>query len=494
MGRMAVAAGRPVVSGMRPVNKCPEGLTMKRKFAIHGRDVPYAAGRKPLVIGPAPKLAVLLAAALCVTPASSCGESLPMTWSEPIEVAHGKAVRGPWRMNESVWHFVDDPTVALTDQGNAGVAWVDHSRKDILFQVYAPGGKARFAEPMNISRSPGIFSWLPRLIMTSGHPEEVYVLWQEIIFSGGTHGGEIFFARSADGGKTFSNPLNLSNTPAGAGKGRLTKDIWFNGSLDLARSADGILYAAWTEYEGALRFSRSTDRGGSFSEPVLIAGGRGEPPARGPSLAVGPGGEVYFVWTVGEEPAADIHYAVSTDQGRSFGDTRRIVESDGYSDAPKIAVDGRGTIHLVYAEGPAGPLQRYHVRYARSKEGDGTFQESKEISGVHTKNFESVGFPYLDLDGRGNLYVLWELFPDEGFLSKGLGLTFSGDGGRTFASPVIVPGSLDPELGFNGSQQGLFMKKLAVNQAGDMAIVNSTFKPRESSRVWLIRCRGAAGG
>ena len=201
------------------------------------------------------------AAALCALPVSCREDSLSVTWGERMEVARGKAVRGPWRMNESVWHFVDDPTVAITDQGNAGVAWADHSQKDILFQVYAPDGSRRFVEPVNVSRSPGIFSWLPRVIMASGHPEEVYILWQEIIFSGGTHGGEIFFARSADGGKTFSDPLNLSNSVAGDGKGRLTKGIWFNGSLDLAMSAEGTLYAAWTEYEGALRFSRSTDLG-----------------------------------------------------------------------------------------------------------------------------------------------------------------------------------------------------------------------------------------
>jgi hypothetical protein len=466
---------------------------MKKRFSFYGYNVPFAAGKKPPVIWAATKLAVFLAAALCVMPGSSRGNSLPVTWGESIEVAYGKAVRGLWLMNESVWHFVDDPTVAITDEGNAGVVWADHSRKDIYFQVYAPDGRARFAEPVNISRSPGIFSWLPRVIMTSGDTEEVYVLWQEIIFSGGTHGGEILFARSADGGKTFGKPLNLSNTSAGAGKGRLTKSMWFNGSLDLARSADGTLYAAWTEYEGALRFSRSTDRGGSFSAPALIAGGRGESPGRGPSLAVGRSGEVYLVWTVGEDPSADIHYAASADQGRTFRSPRTIFESEGYSDAPKIAVDGRGTIHLVYAEGSAGPLQRYHIRYARSKEGDGTFQEPVEISGSHSRMFESAGYPSLDLDGSGNLYVLWELLPEDGFFPKGLGLTFSGDGGKTFTSPVVVPGGLDPKLGFSGSQQGLFMKKLAVNKAGEMAIVNSTFKENESSRIRLIRGRVTTG-
>ena len=466
---------------------------MKREFSFYGQKAPLRAWTKPPLIWRGPKLAVLLAATLHVMPGLSPAYSPPVTWGERIEVARGNAFRGPWRMNESVWDFVDDPTVAITDEGNVGVAWADHSRKDILFQVCGPDGRARFAEPVNISRSPRIFSWLPRVIMTSGHPEEVYVLWQEIVFSGGTHGGEIFFSRSADGGKTFSEPLNLSNTPAGAGKGRLLKQTWFNGSLDLARSADGNLYAAWTEYEGPLRFSRSTDGGRTFSPPALIAGGPGESPGRGPSLAVGPNGKVHLAWTVGEDDAADLHYAASMDEGRTFGSPRTIFESEGYSDAPKIAVDPKGTIHLVYAEGPLGPLQRYHVRYARSKEGDGTFHEPVEISKAHSRIFKSVGFPYPDLDARGNLYVLWELFQEEEYFPIGLGLTYSGNGGKTFESPVIVPGGPGPEHGFSGSQQGLFMKKLAVNKGGEMAIVNSIFNPDESSRILLIRGRVASG-
>ena len=452
--------------------------------------------KKPFPVAPAWALWVMLTVLYGVP--LSWGDSfhLHLHWRKPIEVARGAAVRGPWRMNDSDWRFVDDPGVAITDQGDVGVVWADHSRQDIFFQAYDPSGKARFSRAVNISRSPGIFSWLPRVIMTSDHPGQVYVLWQEIIFSGGTHGGEILFARSVDGGETFGEPLNLSNTPAGAGKGRLTRESWFNGSMDLVRSADGILHAVWTEYEGALRFSRSTDGGGSFSEPVLIAGGRDESPARGPSLAVGPGNDVHLVWAVGEEPDADLHYTVSMDQGLSFESPQRIVKSPSYSDAPKIAVDIRGTIHIVYAQSPTGPLQHYQIHYTRKMPGDSTFQKPVGISGAQTDRFKSMGFPYLALDAEDQLYVLWELFPDAKSFPRGLGFTFSGNRGESFGPATVVPG-LDPELGFNGSQQGLFMKKLAVNSSGEMAIVNSTFNPHHSSHIWLIRGRsdrGRSGG
>jgi hypothetical protein len=434
---------------------------------------------------------VLLAVALIAAPAFGQAGPSRVTWDEKIEVASGGGYRGPWRMNKSEFHYIDDPTVAINEQSLVGVAWADQSRQDIFFQIYEPDGKTRFEKPVNVSGSPRIFSWLPRMVIASSDASHVYVLWQEIVFSGGSHGGEILFARSTDGGKTFGDPVNLSNSIAGDGKGRLTGRYWHNGSLDLAMGPGGDLYAAWTEYEGNLWFSRSTDRGNNFSKPLRIAGGHDAEPARGPSLAVAAEGSVYLAWTVGEDKAADIRLAKSGDHGQSFGAPRVVFESDGHSDAPKIAVDSEGTVHLVYAESPTGPFGLYHIRYTRSNDGARSFEKPREISSPQTKRFESVSFPALSLDGEDNLYVIWELFPSRADYPRGLGFTSSSDGGRSFASPSVIPGSGDPALGVNGSQQGLLMRKLAVNGAAALAVVNSTFKRNQTSRIWLFRGQAA---
>jgi hypothetical protein len=411
-----------------------------------------------------------------------------VNWTGIIEVAVGEAYQGPWRMNESDFRYVDAPTVAIDADDIAGVAWVDQAHKDIYFQSYEADGSARLAEPVNVSQSPRVFSWLPRMVFGLEGSQEVYLLWQEIVFSGGTHGGEIFFARSTDAGRTFSAPLNLSNTPAGAGKGRLTPDFWHNGSLDLALGGEGELYAAWSEYEGALWLRRSTDGGGSFSEPLRVTGAAAEP-ARGPTLAVGAEGVVHLAWTVGEDPAADLRLASSVDGGGSFGEARVLFPSSGHAEAPKLAVDEGGTVHLVYAESPAGPMRRYHIRYARSSDGARSFEESRVISAQHSDEFASVNFPALRVGGARSLYALWDLFPDHRERPRGLGFTYSADGGRAFSSPLVIPGTAEQGLGFNGSLQGLLMNKLAVNERGAIAIVNSTFQPNQGSRVRLIRGR-----
>ena len=414
-----------------------------------------------------------------------------VTWGGGIEVATGDAYVGPWRANASVFEYVDDPAVAIDADGVVGVAWADQPRKDIFFRLYAPDGTARPGAPVDISRSPDTFSWLPRIVIAPGDPRTIYILWQEIIFSGGSHGGDILFARSTDGGSTFGAPVNLSNSIDGDGKGRITATYWHNGSLDLAIGPSGVLYAAWSDYQGHLWFNRSTDRGESFTKPSRLAGGGDEAPARAPALAVGAKGVLYLAWTVGEDMAADIRLTRSVDGGRSFDVPRIVYDSDGYSEAPKIAVDGEGTVHLVYGEGPRGPFAGSHIRYVRLNKKGRRIERPRVISGPHGERFESVNFPALAMDAADNLYVTWETYPSLQDFPRGLEFTYSDDGGHSFTAPAAIPGSADAAGGVNGSRQGMLMKKLAVNRSGAIAVVNSTFRRNEISRILLVRGQAA---
>lgn len=418
------------------------------------------------------------------------GESPAITWTRTVTVDSGAGRVGPWRMNRSDWRYVDDPTVALDGRGRAAVAWVDQARKDVLFQRYGPGGAPLLAEPANVSRSPGVFSWLPRVAVAPGDPDRTYVLWQEIVFSGGTHGGEAFFARSADGGRTFGEPVNLSRTEAGAGKGRLTPEVWHNGSLDLAVGPGGTVYAAWTVYEGGLFLARSTDRGDSFSDPLRVtSAGGGDEPARGPSVAVGSEGTVHLAWAVGGDPEADLRYALSRDTGRSFAEPRRLFSGPGHADAPKLALGDDGTLHLAWAVSPEGPGRRYGVRHARGRiDSAGTgpdFGEPRTVSRAPEGSEAGARFPHLAPDASGDPWIAWERYPPGRRRSRGLALATSPDGGRSFSSPSPVPGTAAPAFRANGSLQGLLMRKLAVGADGTVAVVNSAFEPEEASRVRL---------
>lgn len=369
-----------------------------------------------------------------------------LAWQAPVDIATGGGTKGPWQQNDSTYDFVDDASVALGPDGTPYVVWVDHRDKDVHFR------------DVNVSRSPSTFSWLPRIAVDG---KDVYVSWQEIIFSpGGSHGGEILFARSTDGGATFEAPVNLSNSVEGDGKGRITAEIWHNGSLDLAVGR-GAIHAAWTSYDGGLYAASSRD-GLTWTAPKQVAGTR-EKPARAPSLAIGDA--VYLAWTYGEDMRADIHVA------RDFGAPVVVAKTATYSDAPKLAVDDRGTLHVAYAETSGDAFATSRVMYARSTDGT-TFTKPRAIG-------DEGSFPSLAVDER-RVVIAYELgSAASARTARGLGIAMSPD----FRARVI-PGSADEAP--NGSQQGRLQQKLAV-RGGAIAIVNSALRAGTSSRVWMVR-------
>lgn len=210
---------------------------------------------------------------------------------------------------------------------------------------------------------------------------------------------------------------NDSRSRGGDGKGRLGRDIWSNGSLDIAIGADGAVLAAWTEYHGALWFARSRDGGASFGRPQLV----GDP------------------------------------QGRA--------------DAPGLALDGAGGLHLVYALHPeqGGPPM---VRYTHASAGGG-FGPVRTLSA-------GAAYPALAGDGKDGLAVAWNDIGPAG-RPRALGIAFSGDAGHHFTAPAEVPGSAAPPGGSNGSQQGLLGRKLAMDASGQVALVESSLVPGEGA-------------
>jgi hypothetical protein len=97
-------------------------------------------------------------------------------------------------MNESNFDYVDDPTLAINEQGFVGIAWADQSRQDIFFQIYAPNGNRRFREPVNVSASPRIFSWLPKIVIGPGDQRSVRPLAGDRLFRGQPWRRDLFCA------------------------------------------------------------------------------------------------------------------------------------------------------------------------------------------------------------------------------------------------------------------------------------------------------------
>src|SRR5262249_45272044 len=162
---------------------------------------------------------------------------------------------------------------------------------------------------------------------------------------------------------------------------------------------------------------------------VVATGGK--IPTRAPSLAVG-NGTIYLAWTVGETSDADIHVASSRD-GKTFSSPMIVEHTHGYCDAPKIAVDAAGTLHVAFPQTKGGPSARAEVRYTRSRDGK-TFEPPRVVSLPFASGIGG-SFPSLAVDGR-RVFVTWEYTPSGDDLPHGIGIAYSYDGGANFTKPA----------------------------------------------------------
>jgi hypothetical protein len=213
---------------------------------------------------------------------------------------------------------------------------------------------------------------------------------------GATRNG-IFVRQSPDGGKTWDpNAVAVFSHESKPGIPFEDKPYIV---ADTVSPHPGNLYIGWTQFTlsaSDLIFSRSTDGGRSWSQPIKLNSTPGLPRDDNGALegfdgAVGPDGALYTIW----DDRAGIMMAVSRDGGRSFSHDRRIIA--------------------------AGP---------------GYFG----IAGVSRSN----GFPQIGIDPRkgkskdgkgGNLYVSWSDYVNgdvDVFVSS------SSDHGKTWSTPVRV--------------------------------------------------------
>ena len=153
----------------------------------------------------------------------------------------------------------------------------------------------------------------------------------------------IFVNRSADGGATWSQPVPVVdhiNTVE-----PFEDKPWI--VTDNAPESDhfGNVYVAWTRFDvygssnpndsTQILFSRSLDRGESFSVPIRISDSGGDAKdsddtVEGAVPAVGPDGQVYVVWAGPEGLVFDR----SLDGGWTFGEDRVISRTPGGWDIP----------------------------------------------------------------------------------------------------------------------------------------------------------------
>ncbi|HEY2077069.1 MAG TPA: sialidase family protein [Streptosporangiaceae bacterium] len=237
------------------------------------------------------------------------------TWaglsSDPSHL--GTLIPGVERLTGGQYDAGGDPSVAFDSKGNVYYAGLGFNRTSAPNTVavnkgtFDSSGNLTWGPPTFVDQttSPAVLNdkeWIAAdSNPSSPFRDRVYVTYTRFIFNAHTGSfvqAPIQFAYSADGGATFSTPVNIGGNV-----------LYDQGSRPIV-GPDGTLYVI---FEGSTRLAalnsewivKSTDGGASFSKPVKIADVQDIiPPANTafrvnsfPAGAAAPNGDLYVAWS-----------------------------------------------------------------------------------------------------------------------------------------------------------------------------------------------------
>lgn len=373
--------------------------------------------------------------------------------------ARAQVVFSPAKNVSNNTDFSMTPQMGVDAAGNISVVWEDDTanNSNILFSRSTDGGKT-FSTPKNLSNSSG-FSFSPQIAVDSNGG--INVVWVDT-----TPGNEdIFFSRSTDGGVTFSTPQNLSNDPPDSANPQIGVDstgnisvVWENdditfgimyrhstdgvtfspmanlatnttGSIgpQMAIAADGSINVAWEDdfnFQSDISFSRSTDKGATFSTPKNLSNNSGN--SFSAQIAVGLNGNIEVVWTDDTPGNNDIFFTHSTDGGVTFAATKNLSNSPGNSGNELIGVDANGNTFVVWQDN-VPPATNQDIYFSCSSDGGTTFSP---VANLSNNSGNSIN-PFMNIDAAGNIDLVWM---DNTPGNMSLFFTRSTDAGVTFAT------------------------------------------------------------
>ena len=213
------------------------------------------------------------------------------------------------------------------DGENIFITWFTHSvpwkspfksPNEIFFAESIDGGET-FNEPINLSENDG------RSDSTNIATDDsnVFIVWSDDYMNN----TGIFFTKSSDRGNTFSTTINIS------------KEIPYSDGPYITSDSSNILVTWASHKEGKdpdIFFSKSTDGGNSFTDPKNISNTSGYSII---SPIVTDGKNIFVAWGDSKSNSRSILLTNSTDGGETFSKPKLISHIEGVSDSPSIAYD-----------------------------------------------------------------------------------------------------------------------------------------------------------
>jgi hypothetical protein len=273
------------------------------------------------------------------------------------------------------------PTMGLDSSGNIYVGWVDPVSLNVFFSRSVDGG-ATFSTPTQASNRPQVCCAHVSAIAVDG-AGNIDLVWQSCISY-----CNVWFARSIDGGASFSSSISIAGT------------LESSPLVGMALDSVGNIYVVYNTVPlNDIFLVRSTDGGVTFSGTNVSQENNPlqPPPHAEPCcarIAIDSQDNIDVVWDDQLPPLRRITFGRSTDGGATFSSTP--VSGTGIN--PRFAVDSEGNINVVWM----GNIPNFDVFFSSSNDNGVTFSTPQNLS-----NDNQAGGPLLALDPCGNVNVVW---------------------------------------------------------------------------------------
>jgi len=335
------------------------------------------------------------------------------------------------------------PDIAIGPDGGVNVIWVDKGEAK-------PAADAQAAAPRPTVPQAG----------GGGHSHKTY--------------NNLYFARSTDGGRTFSRPLRI-NTKDGELWGFATSRpriaVGKSGVIHIFYHANRRDQAASRQAVDA-RYSRSTDGGKSFSAPRALNSASGglddgeldEAHCFG-GMGVAPNGDVHAFWIDTRhmkslQETGAIYTAVSRNEGKTF-ERERMLFRDGACPCCQLHVTFSPKGDVILSSRNVTPDGARDPSIAVSKDGGRTY--SAFVATTPNKwmiNACPLKPAMLGADNGGRIFATWFSGAEK---PAGSFFAVSEDGGKSFSKPI----TLHPEAGSSDRPQIAVSGDGAVTLAWD---------------------------
>ncbi len=245
-----------------------------------------------------------------------------------------------------------DPYVTSDNKGGFYLAYIEKTGAGSNLMLRHTADGKSYSAPVRINDRPGDAVVRnenpPKLAI--GRKGEIYASWAN---ERGKYLGNIRFARSADGGKTFSKAIDLNSDASAPPAGHAFQS--------LVVDTHGRIYAAWIDE----RNKKASDRG----EEIWISS--------------------------------------SDDGGRTFSPNRKILGNVCECCRIAMVVDSQGSLYVSYRSvAPVDPMYR-DIVVARSDDGGKTFAPKAVSSDGWDVHACPIAGATMAIDAAGHITVAW---------------------------------------------------------------------------------------